>query len=141
MYLCTHVIEKSEKIKMSTRNNMDEKEEEEQMEERAGGRGRSLVQALIRVRRERAGRAPQNFEMTPDLRTGPREQEVGPHGWEIERRPGGLQARGRRNQTIDSAPETVDTNGRQLTVPKDRPRARVRARARSNTPSHTQTLL
>ena len=37
---------------------MDYNKEEEQMVARVGGRGRSLVQTLIRVRRERAGRAP-----------------------------------------------------------------------------------
>ena len=46
-YLCTHITEKSEKMKMSTRNSMDYNEEEEQMVARVGGRGRSLVQALI----------------------------------------------------------------------------------------------
>ena len=66
-YLRTHVIEKSEKIKMSTRNNMDDNKEEEQMVARVEGRGRSLVQALIRVRRERAGRAPQNLQVTQDI--------------------------------------------------------------------------
>ena len=137
-YLCTHVIEKGENIKMSTRNSMDYSEEEEQMVARVGGRGRSLVQALIRVRRERAGRAPQNLQETQDIRMRPQIQEVGPHGQEVERRLGGLQAWGRRNQTIDSAP---NTNDRQQTVPKDRPRTRVRARARPNTPSHTQTSL
>ena len=64
----------------------------------------------------------------------PQIQEVGPHGQEVERRPGGLQAWGRRNQIINSAPETVETNDRQQTVPKDRPRTRVRAMARPSTP-------
>ena len=36
--------------------------EEEEMVERVGGRGRGLVQAVLRMRRERAGRAPQNLE-------------------------------------------------------------------------------
>ena len=120
---------------------MDYKEEEEQMVARTGGRERNLVQALIRVRRERAGRAPQNLQVTQDIGMRPRIQEVGPHGQEVERRLGALQTRGRRNQTIDSVPETVDTNDRQETVPKDRPRTRVRARARPNTPSYTQTSL
>ena len=133
-YLHTHIIEKSEKIKMSTRNSMDYNEEEEQMVARVWVRGRSLVQALIRVRRERAGRAPQNLQVIQDSGMRPQIQEMGPHGQEVERRSGGLQARGRRNQTIDRAPETDDTNDRQQTVPNDRLRTRVRARARPNTP-------
>ena len=42
---------------MSTteREYMDSSKEEEQMVARVGGRGRGLVQALLRVRRERAG--------------------------------------------------------------------------------------
>ena len=44
-------------------------EEEENMVAQLGGRGRSLVRMLIRVRREmeRAGRALQNLQMTPDI--------------------------------------------------------------------------
>ena len=102
------------------------------MVERVGGRGRGLVQRVLRIRRERAGRAPQNLQQrTPDYWTRPQLQEVGPRGQEVDRRLGGLQAWGRRNQTIDSA---LVTNDRQQTVPKDRPRTRVRARARPNTP-------
>ena len=36
--------------------------EEEQMVVRVGGKGRGLVQAVLRVRGERAGRAPQNWQ-------------------------------------------------------------------------------
>ena len=96
------------------------------------GRGRSLDQALIRIRRERAGRAPQNLQVTQDNRTRPR-QEVGPHGQEV--RPGGLQARGMRKRVIDDGPWTDDM------YDNDRPRPRVRARARPSTPSHTQASL
>ena len=50
----------------------------------------------------------------------PQIQEVGPHGWEVEGRLGGLQAWGRRNGVIDSAPRTEYTNDEgQQTVPKD----------------------
>ena len=103
---------------------------------RVGGRGRGLVRALIRSRRqrERAGGALQNLQMTPDLRTGPREHKVGLHGWEIDRRLGGLQTWGRTSQT-------ADTSDRQQAAPRERPRMRVRARARPSTPSHTQTSL
>ena len=60
-YLCIHIIEKGENIKMSARDYIDASKEEEQMVVRVGGRGRSVVQALLRVRRERAGRAPQHL--------------------------------------------------------------------------------
>ena len=87
-----HVIEKGEKIKVSTnREYVRESEEEEEMVRRVGGRGRSLVQVLIRIRRERAGRAPQNFQGTQDNRIRPR-QDVGPCGQEVSL--GGLQAQG-----------------------------------------------
>ena len=52
-------------------------EEEEQMVARLGGRGRGLVQALLRVRRERAGRTPQNCQRAQDNRMRPR-QDIGP---------------------------------------------------------------
>ena len=43
-YLCTHIIERGENIKMSTAGEMASfDEEEEQMVERVGGRGRGLV--------------------------------------------------------------------------------------------------
>ena len=79
-------------------------EEEENMVARVGGGGRSLVRVLIRIRRERerAGRALQNLQMTPDLGPRPRLQEVGLHGWGIDRRLGGLQTWGRTNQTADT---------------------------------------
>ena len=127
-YLHTHIIEKGENIKMFTRDSIDSSKEEEQMVTRVGGRGRSLLQALIRARRERAGRAPQNLQETQDIRMRPQIQEVGPCGQEVERRLGGLQVWGRRNQTTDSAP---NTNDRQQTVPEDRPRTTVRARAKA----------
>ena len=68
---------------MATTNSMDYNEEEEQMVARVGGRGRSLVQALIGVRRERAGRAPQNLQVTQDIRMRLWIQKVGPHGQEV----------------------------------------------------------
>ena len=67
--------------------------EEEEMVRRVGGRGRGLVQAVLRIRRERAGRAPQNLEQR--MPTRPVLQEANPCGQEGERRLGGLQARGR----------------------------------------------
>ena len=78
---------------MSTaeRDFMSSNKEEEQMV--VGGRG--LVEALLRVRRERAGRAPQNWQRTQDVRMRPQRQEVGPNGQEVEGRPGGLQVWGR----------------------------------------------
>ena len=55
-------------------------------------------------------------------------QEVGPpHGRETERRLGGLQSWGRRNQR--------NAQDHQQTAPKERLRTRVRARARPGTPS------
>ena len=80
---------------MSTGEMTSCSEEEEQMVERIRGRGRGLVQALLRVRRQRAGRAPQNLQRTLDNWTRPQLQEVGPCGQEVERRVGGLQAWGR----------------------------------------------
>ena len=102
-----------------------ESEEEEEMVRRVGGRGRSLVQALIRIRRERAGRAPQNLQVTRDNRTRTK-QEVCPCSQEV--RLGGLEARGMRNWVIDDGPWTDDM------YDNDRPRSRVRARARPSTP-------
>ena len=121
---------------MSTGEMASFNEEEEQIVERIGGRG--LVQVLLRVRRERAGRAPQNLQSTLDNWTRPQLQEVGPCGQEVGRRPGGLRVWGRQNGIIDSVPRTVNTNDkRQQTVPKEtqeRPRTRVGARARPSTP-------
>ena len=135
-YLHTHVIEKGESVKMSTRNDMYSDEEEENMVAWVGGMGRSLVRMRIRIRRERerAGMALQNFQMAKGLGTRPRLQEVGPHGQEIDRRLGVLQTWGRTNQT-------ADTPDRQQTAPRERPKMRVRARARPSTPLLTQTSL
>ena len=93
-YLHTHIIEKGENIKMSARDSIDSSKDEEQMVTRVGGRGRSVVQALLKVRRERAGRAPQNLQRTQDVSMRPQIQEVGSHGWEVEGRLGGLHAWG-----------------------------------------------
>ena len=57
---------------------------------RVGGKGRGLVQALLRVRRERAGRTPQNCQRAQDSRMRPPRQEVGPHDQNVERGLGGL---------------------------------------------------
>ena len=49
-------------LKMPAReqtNDHDGREEEEELVRRVGGRGRSLIQAVLRVRRERAGRTLQ----------------------------------------------------------------------------------
>ena len=132
-----HIIEKGENIKISAnREYVNESDEEEEMVRRVGGRERSLVQALIRIRRERSGRAPQNLQVTQDNRTRSK-QEVGPHGWEEAL--GGLQARGMRNRVIDNGPWTDDIYDNGETP--DRPRLRLRARARPSTPSHTQASL
>ena len=74
-------LNKGENIKMSTteREYMDSSEEEEQMVARVGGRG--LVQALLRVRRERAGRVPQNWQRTQDVRMRPQRPEGGRSTW------------------------------------------------------------
>ena len=112
------------KIKMSANRVYVSDTKEEEMVRRVGGRGRGLVQAVLRIRRETAGRAPQNLE--PRTRAVLREAD--PCGQEGDRRLGGLQARERQNQTIDS--ETVDTTDRQRT----RPRTRARMRARPNNP-------
>ena len=90
---------------MSARECINKSEEKEEMVRRVGGRGTRLVQTLLRMRRERAGRASQNLEQTPNW-TGLVVHEVGPHGCEVERRLGGLQARGRRNRAVDSSPRT-----------------------------------
>ena len=129
MQVCTHIIEKGESIKMSTNREMQNwYEQEEEMVERVGGRGRGLVQAVLRIRRERAGRAPQNLEQRTPNWTRPVLQEVGPHDQEVERGPGRLQTWGRQHRIFDSAPGTVDTDEGQQTMPKERqerPRTRV----------------
>ena len=72
---------------------------------RAGGWGRSLIQAVLRVRRERAGRTPPNWLGPPNIqRYG---QEVCPHGLE-QRRLGGFWARDIGNRTMDGGPWTDD---------------------------------
>ena len=104
-------------------------EGEEELVRRLSGRGRNLVQAVLRVRRERAGRTLPNWLKTRNnvFRPG---QEVGPHGQE-DRRPGGFQARGIRNRTMDDGPWTDDMD-------TDRPRQRIQwARARPCAPSPT----
>ena len=67
---------------MSTREMTSFSEEEEHLVERIRGRG--LVQAVLQVGRERAGRAPQNLQQrTPDNWMRPQLQEVGPCGQEV----------------------------------------------------------
>ena len=139
-HLHTHIIKKGENIKMSAREYIDSSKEEEQMVAKVGGRGRSLVQVLIRVRRERAGRTPQNWQGTQDVRMRPQIQEVGPHGREVQRRPGGLQVWRRQNGITDSVPGTIDADEGQQTVPKERTRTRVQARARPSNPPPTPRL-
>ena len=80
-------------------------EEEEELVRRVGGRERSLVQAVLRVRRERAGRIPPNWLGTPNVQG--HVQEVGPCGLE-ERRPGGFWTRDIGNRTMDDGPGTND---------------------------------
>ena len=116
------------------------REEEEQMVARVGGRGRGLVQAVLRIREERAGRIPQNYQRAQDNRMRLPRQEVGLCDQEVERGPGGLQALGRQHRIFDSAPGTVNTDEGQQTVHKERqerPRTRVWARARPSTPPPT----
>ena len=67
---------------MSARGCISGSEEEEEMVRRAGGRGGGLVQVVLKLRRERAGRTPQNLNLgqrTPNQRRLV-EEEVGPHG-------------------------------------------------------------
>ena len=45
----------------------DGREEEEELVRRVGGRGRSLIQAVLQVRRERAGKNPPNWLGTPNI--------------------------------------------------------------------------
>ena len=81
------------------------REEEEELVRRVGGRGRSLVQAVLRVRRERAGRTPPNLLGTPNAQG--QGQELGPHGLE-ERRLGEFQTRDVGNRTMDDGSRTAD---------------------------------
>ena len=67
-------------LKMSDREQAnDGREEEEELVRRVGGRGRDLVQAVLRVRRERAGRTPPNLLGTPNAQG--QGQEVGHVVW------------------------------------------------------------
>ena len=111
-------------IKMSARACSSGREEEEELVRRVEGRGRNLVQAVLRIRRERAGRILPNWEETQNNILRPR-QEVGPHGQEEERRLGGFQARGMRIGTIDDGPWTNDMYDGEI---PDRPRERHRIR-------------
>ena len=65
-YLHTHIIEKVEKDKMA--NNMDREysDEEERLVAAVGGRARRLVEAVRRIKRERAGRTLPNLEEAPN---------------------------------------------------------------------------
>ena len=68
---------------MSTnRESQTEREEEEEMVRRVGGRGRSFVQAVMRLRRGRAGRAPQNLDQTPNISVQALQGMV-PHGHDV----------------------------------------------------------
>ena len=78
------------KIKMSINTEYVNDSKEEEMVRRVGGRGRGLVHAVLRIRRERAGRALQNLEQR--ILTRPVLQEPDPHGQEGDRRLRGLQA-------------------------------------------------
>ena len=120
---------------MSTnRESQTEREEEEEMVRRVEGGGRSLVQVVMRLRRGRAGRTPQNLDQTPNLSVQAL-QEVVPHGHEVERRPGGFQERGIRNRVIDNGPWTDDMYDNREILDRPRERCRIRwARARPSTP-------
>ena len=102
-------------LKMSAREHTggsSGREKEEELVRRVVGRGRSLIQAVLRVKRERVGRTPPNWLRTLNVqRPG---QEVGPCGQE-ERRLGGFQARGIGNRTMDNGSWTDDMD-------TDRPR-------------------
>ena len=95
-------------LKMSAREHTggsSGREKEEELVRRVGGRGRSLIQAVLRVRWERVGRTPPNWLRTLNIQTPG--QEVGPHGQE-ERRLGGFQARSIGYRTMDDGPWTND---------------------------------
>ena len=109
-YLLTHIMEKVEGDEMSA-NRDDYSDEEERMVVRVGGRARGLVQVVRRIQRERgrAGQTLLNLQGAPNVQLRTWRQEVGlPLGQVgmLERRPGGLQAWGRRSHT-NSAPETM----------------------------------
>ena len=108
-YLYTHIIEKLEGVKMSNWSKMCSDEEEERMVAQVGGRERSLVQAVRRVQRERAGRAFLNSQVTQDVQIRPERQEVGPpHSQEGERTPRGLQAWNKNNNNALGTTNTQD---------------------------------
>ena len=90
---------------------------------RVGGRARPLVEAFLRVRRERAGRTFPNLLGNPNAQG--QGQEVGPRGLE-ERRPGEFQTRVVGNRTMDDGPGTSEND-----MGTNR---RRRARARPGTP-------
>ena len=116
-------------LKMSTRVQAnDGREEKEELVRRVGGRGRSLVQADLRVRRERAGRTPPNWLGTPNAQG--QGQEVGPRGLE-ERRLGEFWTRNVGNRTMVNGPGTADMG-------TNRQR---RVRERPSTPSYIQATL
>ena len=98
------------------------KEKRKELVTRVGGRGQNLVQAVLRVRREGAGRTLPNWLETQNnvLRPG---QEVGPCGQVGERRLGGFQFRGMRLKTTDNGPSTDDVHDNRET---GRPRCRIR---------------
>ena len=116
-------------------------EEEERMVVRVGGRARGLVQAVRTVQRERegAGQTLLNSQEAQNVQLRMWRQEVGLPHCQVEalvRRPGGLQAWGRRSHP-NSAPGTMTEQDSQQTRPKEPQWTRVRARARPSTPSHT----
>ena len=85
---------------MSARECVSGSDEEEEMVRRVGGRGRGLVQAVLQLRRERAGRALQNLNL--GQRTPNQRRFIGPYGHEVGRRLGGLQTRGQKTVTDES---------------------------------------
>ena len=92
-------------LKMSTSEQAnDGREEEEELVRRIGGKGRSLIQTVLRVRRERAGRIPPNWLGTPNVQG--HGQELGPCGLE-ERRLGRFSTRDIGNRTMDDGPGTI----------------------------------
>ena len=80
MQVHTHIIKKGEtiKFKMSSNREYVDDSKEAEMVRRVGGRGRGLVQAVLRIRRKRAGRAPQNLEQR--IPTRPVFQKADPCG-------------------------------------------------------------
>ena len=133
-----YILMSLSKIKMSARESSRysgerEEEEEEELVRRVGGRGQNLVQAVLRVRRERVGRTLPNWLETQNNVLRP-VQEVGPHGQEEKRRLGGFQTRGMRLGRIDNGSRTDDMHDNRET---DRPRCGRWARARPSNPPPT----